>query len=56
MQKIRHPHLLPLLAYSIKELVDAPEAAATHVIYLLFPLYTVCDGLCAGLCVGLCVV
>lgn len=41
MQKIRHPHLLPLLAYSIKELLDAPEASATHVIYLLFPLYTV---------------
>ncbi len=50
MQKIRHPHLLPLLAYSIKELVDAPEAAATHVIYLLFPLYTVGVVLCGVFC------
>jgi hypothetical protein len=40
MQRLRHPNLLPLLAYDKRELQDDEEAGVTA-FYLLFPLYTV---------------
>ncbi len=39
MQQLRHPNILPVLDHSVSRVES--EGGATHVVYMLFPLYQV---------------